>query len=341
MKNNIQIGKLGEIKLIKLIEDAISIKTGKILISDDSFFFDFKEETRDRNIVLNSDMLVSTTDVPPSMNFYQIGRKSVIMNLSDLIVKAVYPKGLIISFGLPMELTKNQFMDIVNGIIDTCLKYDMEYIGGDINETKELIINPTIFGFKNPKSIIYRKGIKVGDILVANNKFGLTGVGFNILLEKMGNVNNFSGYKRSIMSVLEPSISENEAFILSENKLATASIDSSDGLYKCLLDLMLSNPNVGFEVEFNEDLIDMEAIKYSKEFNLSLEELVLNGGEEFIHLFTINPKNFNIVEKEIKSKGGQIFKIGRVISEESIFIIQEGKKKEIKNYGFEHFTKKV
>ena len=40
MKNNIQIGKLGEIKLIRLIEEIISTKTGKTLISDDSFFFD-------------------------------------------------------------------------------------------------------------------------------------------------------------------------------------------------------------------------------------------------------------------------------------------------------------
>ncbi|UCC19091.1 MAG: hypothetical protein JSV62_13465 [Promethearchaeota archaeon] len=341
MKNNIQIGKLGEIKLINLIEEIILSKTGKALIRDDSFFFDLKEETLDRKLVINSDMLVSTTDVPPLMSYYQIGAKSIIMNLSDLLVKGVHPKGLIISFGLPKELTKKQFIDIVNGIIDTSLKYDMKYIGGDINETKELIINPTVFGFKNPMFIIYRRGIQVGDILVANNKFGLTGVGFNILIKRKGNVNDFPGYKRSIMSVLEPSISGNEAFLLSENNLATASIDSSDGLYKSLQDLMLTNPKLGFEIEFNEDLIDMEAIDYSKEFDVSLEDLVLIGGEEFIHLFTIDPQNFERAKKEVQSKGGQILKIGRVKSEDSIFIIKEGEKKEIKSYGFEHFIKKV
>ncbi len=341
MNNNLQIGVLGETRLIKLIEELVLKKTGKELLNDDSFFFDFKDMISNRNIVLNSDMLVSTTDVPPLMNYYQIGKKSVIMNVSDLLVKSVKPKGIIISFGLQKELKKKEFIDLVNGIIDCSVKFDLDYIGGDINETKELIVNPTVFGFKNPSTIIYRKGINVGDILVANNKFGLTGVGFDILLNREGDHQDFPNYKRSIMSVLEPEISGNEAFILSERNLATSSIDSSDGLSKSLYDLMISNPNLGFEIDFNDDLIDLEAIKYSNEFNVSLEKLVLNGGEEFIHLFTIDPKDFDAAQKKIQSKGGQIFKIGKAISEESVFIFKEGERKEIRSYGFEHFNKKA
>jgi len=340
MNDNPQIRNLGEIKLIKLIEDLVLEKTGKVLLRDDSFFFKLEEENLNENLILNSDMLVSTTDVPFLMNSYQIGRKSVIMNVSDLLIKGVIPRGLIISFGLPKELKKYKFIDLLNGIIDCSMKFDMDYIGGDLNETKELIINPMVFGFKNPSAIIYRKGIKVGDILIANSKFGLTGVGFDIVLNKGGDLKDFPNYKRSINSILEPQIAGIEAIILSEIGVATSSIDSSDGLSKSLHDLMLSNPNVGFELDFNANLIDKEAFKYSNEFNVSLEDLVFDGGEEFIHLFTLDPKDFTTAQKEIQSKHGQIFRIGRVISEENIFIIKEGKRKEIKSYGFEHFSKK-
>lgn len=341
MKNNTQIGNLGEKKLIKLIEELVLKKTGKLLLRDDSFFFEIQEDTTSNNIVLNSDMLVSTTDVPRLMTSHQIGSKAVIMNVSDLLVKGVIPKGMIISFGLPKDLRKHEFIDIVKGIIDCSAQFNMDYIGGDINETNELIINPTVFGFKNPSSIIHRKGAKVGDILIANNKFGLTGVGFDILLNKNRDPKHFPNYQRSIMSVLEPSISGMEALILSENNLATASIDSSDGLYKSLHDLMLSNPKLGFEIMFNEDLIALEAIEFCDEFNVSLEELVFNGGEEFIHLFTINPRDLSKAQKEIQSKSGQIFKIGKVTSDKKVTILKEGEKKEIKNYGFEHFGKNV
>lgn len=337
MNNNNQIGNLGEFRLIKLIEDLVSKKTGKELLRDDSFFFPLKDEELDNNLILNSDMLVSTTDIPTQMSPYQIGRKSVIMNISDLIVKGVKPRGIIISLGLPKELENDDFINLIDGIIDCCMNFNLDYIGGDINETKEIIINPTIFGFKTPSAVIFRKGMKTGDILIANNKFGLTGVGFDLLLNKNTDLKGITNYERSIMSVLEPKIPGSEAYILSEHNFATSSIDSSDGLAKSLIDLMLSNPNYGFEIDFNEDLIDPEALLYSKEFNVPLQKLVFNGGEEFIHLFTINPKSFDAAQKEVNAKGGQIFKIGKVISEEKIYLLKENKKLELKSRGFEHF----
>ena len=339
MNSNPQIGNIGETRLIKLIEELILKKTGKVLLNDDSFFYNLKEESLEHHIVLNSDMLVSSTDAPPQMSAYQIGRKSVIMNVSDLIVKGVKPKGIIISLGLPKSLREVNFIELITGIIDCCIKFNLDYIGGDINETKELIINPTVFGFKKPSEIIYRKGIKPGDILVANNKFGLTGVGFDILLNKKGNLEDFKKYKRSIKSVLEPEISGIAAFILSERKISVSGIDSSDGLSKSLLDLMLTNPNLGFKIFFNEELIDSEAFQYADEFNISLEEVVLNGGEEFIHLFVIDLEDYLSARKVIRAKGGKIIKIGQVISDKGIFILKDGKVNELSGHGFEHFSK--
>ena len=337
MNNNPQIGNIGEFELIKLIEDLVSKKTGKDLLRDDSFFFSLRNEGVDTNLILNSDMLVSTTDIPPQMNFYQMGRKAVIMNISDLIVKGVKPRGIIISLGLPKELKREDFINIMQGIIDCSMNFNLEYIGGDLNETKEIIINPTAFGFKTPSAVIFRKGMKPGDILITNNKFGLTGVGFDLLLEKNVDPKGAMNYKRSIMSILEPKIPGNEALILSEHNLATSSIDSSDGLAKSLRDLMLSNPNYGFEIDFTEDLVDPEALIYSQEFNVPLETLVFNGGEEFNHLFTINPKSLNAAQKVIGAQGGQIFKIGKVISEDKIYFLKEKEKFELKSHGFEHF----
>ncbi len=337
MNNNPQIGNIGEFELIKLIEDLVSKKTGKELLRDDSFFFSHRNEEVDKDVILNSDMLVSTTDIPPQMNFYQMGRKSVIMNISDLIVKGVKPRGIIISLGLPKELKREDFINLMLGIIDCTLNFNIEYIGGDLNETIEIIINPTTFGFKAPSAIIFRKGMKSGDILITNNKFGLTGVGFDLLLNKNMDLKDITNYKRSVMSVLEPKIPGNEALILSEHNLATSSIDSSDGLAKSLRDLILSNPDYGFEIDFTEELIDPEALIYSQEFDVPLETLVFNGGEEFNHLFTINPKSFNAAQKIINAQGGQIFKIGKVISEEKIYFLKENEKLELKSHGFEHF----
>ena len=344
MNDKTTLKNLGELQIIRIIENLIYNKTGKKLIRDDSFFFplnkiSFDLDKKDSVVIFNSDMLVSSTDVPLQMDFYQIGRKAVIMNISDLIVKGVEPKGIIISFGLNNDLKLVNFKELVNGILDSCIKWNIEYIGGDINETSELIINPAVFGFQIDSKIIYRKGLRPGDLLMTNGKFGLTGVGFDILFNRKGSLEEYSHFIRSIKSVLEPNDISREALILSEKNLATSSIDSSDGLAKSLRDLIDSNPNsnIGFEIEFNEELIDEETFEYSEKYNVPLEKLVFNGGEEFIHIFTIDKKSLETAQNAIQADEGQFFKIGKVISEKQIYYLKDNKKFKLKFKGFEHF----
>jgi thiamine-monophosphate kinase len=335
MNSKNHIADIGEIQLIEIIEELVFIETGESLIKDDAFFFQ-SHEIQD-TLVFNSDMFVSSTDAPADMNHFQMGRKSVVMNISDLIVKGVKPKGIIISLGLPGDLTIFQFKNLIKGIVSYSKNWNIKYLGGDLNNSEEIIINPTVFGSKNPNRIIYRKGLKEGDIVVINGKFGLTSVGFDILLNRKGDQKDYSKYERSIKSVLEPKILGTEAYFLSEEKLANSSIDSSDGLVKSLRDLMLSNKGFGFEIEVNEDLVDPEAFEYSREFNIPLETLILNGGEEFIHLFTISPRNYKRAVKLAETQDGFLKNIGKVISEEKVYFLINNKRREIGSHGYEHY----
>ncbi|MEJ2293583.1 MAG: AIR synthase related protein [Candidatus Lokiarchaeota archaeon] len=335
MKSNNHIANIGEIQLIEIIEEIVFIETGESLIKDDTFFFQSHEIQN--TLVFNSDMFVSSTDVPPDMNHFQMGRKSVVMNISDLIVKGIKPIGIIISLGLPGDLTISQFKNLIKGIVSYSKNWNIKYLGGDLNKSREIIINPTVFGSKNPDKIIYRKGLKEGDVVTINSKFGLTSVGFDILINKKGNLKDYSKYERSIKSVLEPKILGTEAYFLSEEKLANTSIDSSDGLVKSLRDLMLTNKGFGFEIEINEDLVDLETFEYSREFDIPLETLILNGGEEFIHLFTISPKNYKRAVKLAQINNGYLIKIGKVISEEKVYFLRDNERREIDSHGYEHF----
>jgi thiamine-monophosphate kinase len=338
MSDRKNLGDVGEVALIKIIEDTIKNKLGDSLIRDDSFFVELKSVEKHELLVLNSDMLVSTTDIPKQMSHYQIGRKSVIMNVSDLIVKGVDPKYIIISLGLPDELPVKGFKDIISGIADACKAGNIRYIGGDLNKSKEIVINPTVFGFKSSKNVIHRTGLETGDFLMSNSKFGLTGVGFDILLNQKEDFLHNDAYERSILSVLEPSLSDIEARILSDNNLASASIDSSDGLVKSLRDLIISNPNHGFEIYLTPNLIDEEAQTYSNENDIPIVNLIFNGGEEFIHLFTINPQNLKRAQQAVSEAGGKLYSIGKVITDNKIIYISNDVRVELALEGFEHFS---
>lgn len=331
--------ELGESKIIEIIEQLIFEKTGEKIQNDDAFFMNLKIKgnLNQNYVVINTDMLVSTSDVPQQMTPFHIGRKSIIMNISDLLVKGITPVAVIISLGLPNDMLLTDFKELMKGIIETCKKFNLKYLGGDLNETKEeIIINPTVFGFGQKNKIIYRKGMKVEDLLCINGCFGLTGVGFNIILNKFGDFSNLK-YKKAIDSVLNPSVSKIEGKILAENKLATSSIDSSDGLAKSLKELTKANNNFGFEINLNDVPTENFVKEYSEKFNIPFEKLIFNGGEEFIHLFTIDPNNFNKAAKLIKEKNGYLIPIGKVIAENKIYIIKDDKRNVLKDFGYEHF----
>jgi len=331
--------ELGESKIIEIIEQLIFEKTGQKIQNDDAFFMDLKMkgDLNQNYVVINTDMLVSTSDVPQQMTPFHIGRKSIIMNISDLLVKGITPVAVIISLGLPNDMLLTDFKELMKGIIETGKKFNLKYLGGDLNETKEeIIINPTVFGFGEKNKIIYRKGMKVEDLLCINGCFGLTGVGFNIILNKFGDFSNLK-YKKAIDSVLNPSVSKIEGKILAENKLATSSIDSSDGLAKSLNELSKANNNLGFEINLNDIPTEKFVKEYSEKFNILFEKLIFNGGEEFIHLFTIKPSDFKKAEKLIKEKNGYLIPIGKVIAENKIYIIKDDKRNVLKDFGYEHF----
>lgn len=330
---------LGEINLIDIIEKLVLEKTGKPLLKDDSFYLSFQNDMRiNDSVVLNTDMLVSTTDMPKQMKPYYVGQKAMIMNVSDLIVKGVGPVAVILSLGLPSNYTISDFKSMIKGILDYCLERKIEYLGGDLNQTEELIINPTVIGFSPKKHLIHRNEIDPGDLIVANGRFGLTGVGLDILVKRKRNLSDFPNYKRSVMSVLEPSDVSDEGIILANLGLAKASIDSSDGLLKSLTDLMRSNPGIGFEIEYSLDLVDEEAIHYSEEHGVPVEELIFSAGEEFIHLFVIRESDYDEVQKNVRSNGGRLVQIGSVIDQEKVFFRKDKELIEVNLKGYEHFS---
>ncbi len=152
MSDSTKLKELGEKKLIRIIEDIIFQKTGNYLLKDDSFFYKVDNFSPEKVMVFNSDMFVSTTDAPKKMTFYQMGRKAILMNISDLVVKGVHPVGAFISIGLPPNLDVQSFREIIEGMVDYCRRWNISYIGGDMNMTNEIIINPTVFGFEDSKT---------------------------------------------------------------------------------------------------------------------------------------------------------------------------------------------
>ena len=194
-----------------------------------------KMSNNDYSLAITCDMLVEHTDVPPKMTFKQIARKSLVSCISDLSAKGIKPIVALISLGIPRYLNKWNVDDVIKGFSLTSKEFGFFVIGGDINESKELIIDCCMLGFPNNKlKVPRRNGAIAGEYVVVSGSFGYSSSGLKILLNDL-KCPNYLFRKISIDSVLNPS--PQVKFGLKLSHYLSSSIDSSDGLALSLYEL--------------------------------------------------------------------------------------------------------
>src|SRR5690606_16535943 len=131
-------------------------------------------------------MLVEHTDVPTKMTFEQIARKSMVSSISDLVTKGIKPQFALISLGLPTTLKKSEISKLLDGFTLSSKDFEIDIVGGDINESKEIIIDCCMFGTLSSNIDIPRRdGAQEGDLVVVSGIFGYTSSGLKILMDNL------------------------------------------------------------------------------------------------------------------------------------------------------------
>jgi len=321
---------LGERKIIEIIQSRLEVLPKMpVPFGDDVSAYDIGNNNL---VVLKTDMLVDKTDAPPSMNLWQAARKTVIMNVSDFAAKGVKPLTMLVSLGLPREITRKGVEEIGAGLNAGAREYDAYIIGGDTNEASDLVISLSLFGMAKKDEVMLRSGAKPGDLVAVTGSFGKTTAGLKILLEGLEAP---AKIRRVLVdSVLMPHARLKEGLSLSQTRAVTASIDSSDGLAWSLHEISRAS-NVGFLL--NRLPVAEEANEFAEINRLDMLELTLYGGEEYELVLTIKPKLWRKAEKAVEKVGGMLLPIGNVTAERKIFLEIDGRRRVIEPKGWEHF----
>ena len=284
-------------------------------------------------LVINVDMLVKKTDVLPGMSSNQMGRKAVTMSISDIIAKGVKPIGCLASVAFPEYLELDAAQEIIEGIKDQCSDYGVKYLGGDLNESDDVIIDIISFGTCSEDSIIPRKGAKVGDALYTTGYFGLTSLGFMSTLQTM----KISEELEDIVlnSVYNPKAKIDYLSLLQTTNVKI-SMDSSDGLIITLLDLSQLNE---MGIEISAVPIHPKISEFVQKNNLNPLDFVFSGGEEFELVFAISPEDEHILIEEARKQNLFLIKLGQFTDEsEGIRITHdEYKGFDLPTKSYEHF----
>ncbi|MFX1597588.1 MAG: thiamine-phosphate kinase [Promethearchaeota archaeon] len=330
MSNNLrQISEVGERNLIEIMMSVLKPSSSNLLPHPDDAA---AVRLGERVVVLKTDTFVGSTDMPPQMTLSQAGWKSVIMNVSDLAAKGVKPKYFLTSLCVPRTSTVNDVLEITKGIDAATSTYDIEVLGGDTNESRDIVITGILVGEAEEDELMSRRGVVPGDLLAVTGAFGYTGAGLATLMKGFEVPQKI---KEPILNaVLKPRAPLAEGLALARSHAVSSCIDSSDGLLVSLSELMTVN-QIGFLIE---DLpVGSEVIKFAEIFKENLEDLVLSAGEEYELVFTFPSSSLKRVKRAISSVGGTFQIIGKAIAEKRIVLRRNEDIIEMQPGGYEHF----
>ena len=249
---------------INIIKNQIGTK----YIGDDCAYL------KDFGIVISQDSLVE--DIHFKLDWYspfQLGYKSVTVNISDILASGAKPKFLTISLSLP-KTTKGKFIEEFYKGAKSALR-GAEIVGGDITgSTDKIFISITAIGSTNERKISSRKNAKVGHVVITKGEFGKSSAGLKELMQDGKNL-------ELIKAHLEPQLEEKFAEeIATQINSDYAMMDTSDGLADALFQIANAS-NVSINANDIEGVFGAEDYKLvatvPKEFLPKLSEYEIIG----------------------------------------------------------------
>ncbi|CDN30361.1 Thiamine-monophosphate kinase [Mucinivorans hirudinis] len=230
---------------------------------------------KDKSLVVTTDMLVEDVHfLRDRITSYELGYKSLAVNLSDIAAMGALPHSTFLSISLPSDIS----IEWCEGFFAGYRAHNVALLGGDTTKsTEKITINVTAIGTVDNENIKLRKGAKAGDKIYVTSTLGDSAGGLQSILQNRPNKELIKAH-----NLPRPHIAE--GLELSVNKNVTAMMDISDGLASDIRHILEAS-NVGAKIELSKIPISNTLLNSG----LNAMELALTGGEDYCLLFCAAP----------------------------------------------------
>lgn len=280
-------------------------------------------------LVLKTDTFVKKTDAPRGMRHHCMGRKALVMNISDLAAKGAEPLAFLFSLGVPRGYDSTRIEELARGLAEASREYGIPILGGDVSESRELFVAG--FAAGTAKRVVSRSGASPGDIVAVTGPFGNTAAALRILLKGAEAPRKLR--KVLLESIYRPSARLRQGRRLAEEGAVTSSMDSSDGLAFTLNELAKSS-RVGMRISSLP--LSPEALEFSSLHQLNASDLAFFGGEEYEIVYTVAKDRWAGALKISRDSGGHLIGIGEVVEGSGVTYMEGRSEFPLPSKGWEH-----
>ena len=285
-------------------------------------------------LLATTDMLVEGIHFQRSwIDPYHLGKKALMVNLSDIAAMGGIPRYFLISLGLPKNLPLSFVSRLYRGIRDGAKQYRVDLVGGDTTLSHKIVLNICLLGEGNPGRILLRSGAKAGDDLWVSGTLGDAALGLKMLQEK--SLRKPWGPIAKHLTPI-PRLSLGQA--LARSGLADSMIDVSDGLLSDTSHL-LEESHVGALIWEDRVPLSADYRKHASFYSRRFFRLAFTGGEDYELLFTAPIKNRNRVSSLSRPLRVPVTRIGEILPEKDGLVVVRagGGRYTPSRLGFDHF----
>lgn len=298
---------LNEFDIIEQIFKSRGVKhSGTITgIGDDAALLKIPEG---QLLAVSTDTLVKGVHFPDDATPYDIGFKSLAVNLSDMAAMAAEPCWVTMSLTLP-DNDKSWLQEFSKGFFDIAEQYKVSLVGGDITRGP-LAISVHIIGSVPPGMQLTRDNAGIGDDIYVS---GVLGMPAFVLSLKRGTLKgDINDHAKALARFNRPDPRVDLGISL--RGIATSAIDISDGLAADLEHLITSS-GAGAEIVLDQIPVYEELSRLDSKLKW---ELALNMGDDYELCFTV-PEKYQQDIYDIGHKSGcGVTRIGKITETKGI-----------------------
>ena len=317
MKNQKSFSNLGEFELINKIIDQLGCRAAKDI---------FVPPGDDAAAWINSknSLTVATVDTltegihwrQDTMNFYDIGWRSVTASVSDLAAMGATPSYLLIAMTLDTNITEQNISMLTEGISQSSQVHNVKIAGGDITRAHTNMISVTAIGqilqnnLQHDHYPIMRRNTAEFDELVAISGYpGTSGAGLAIIEDK-----NEALLAEELIMLHRQPVARTQLGINAVTSGIKCAIDLSDGLVQDLEHIAKAS-NVGIEIDTDKIPLHNTAatlLGRSKILDLALGqggedfELILTGSAQTLRSLNTMELPVTLIGKIVSQHPGQV-----------------------------------
>jgi thiamine-monophosphate kinase len=258
------------------------------------------------------------------LNEFDIAWYLTAANFSDVAAMGAAPVALLSVVRYPLEMPDRAFGRVVDGIAAGCHAVGALNVGGDIGTAERLFLSASALGVVQQGRALLRSGAQPNELVCLTGPTGLAGSALAYFRTTERGAHRLSAEDEAVM--LRPwrraRARSAEGRLLGSSGLATACVDTSDGL-KGALECLTGRSGIGVEIDAAALPVHPVVKRVAHLTNEPAENLVLGDSVDFQLVFTVAPSNVETLHGRFAAVGLNFVVIGRTTREVGELMLRE------------------